>query len=83
MNSDPAADLLLARAQLQILREALNDQAAARIAERHGRLRQEEAVVRALHVLREGNVERATEVLQIAVSAAKAAKAARKYYDPG
>lgn len=80
---DPEAELLLVRAQLQVLRDALNDQAAARVAERKGRIRAEETVIKALRLIREGELERAQHCLQVAVNAAKAAKAARKYYDPG
>lgn len=73
----------MVRAQLQVLRDALNDQAAARVAERKSRVRAEDAIAKAARLIREGNVPRALEVLQISINAAKAAKEARKHYDPG
>lgn len=81
MATDPEAELLLAQAQLRVMREALNDEGRKRIAERASRARAEDAVTKALRFLTTGDLARAKHTLQVAVSAAKVAKEARKAND--
>ena len=83
MNEDPEAELIMVRAQLRGMREALNDEGKKRLAERASRARAEDSITKALRLLTEGKPEMAKHVLRGAVVAAKLAKEARKANDPG